>query len=165
MTWYCSSVQDLISRTYSDTTLAVGLAAGWDKQAEAVAGALAMGFGHVEVGSVTPRMNLTPMLPSPSWTALCRKVVRVHWIGISHFAWEFPSFPYWLLFVGMCSWAFGIWELDEALRANACIFPCDLRPPSFPLRANVCKKVKKKLLWKEMLAQLDHTPQWLPTLS
>ena len=32
----------------------VGLAAGFDKNAEAVPGALAMGFGFVEIGSVTP---------------------------------------------------------------------------------------------------------------
>lgn len=33
----------------------VGLAAGFDKDAEAVAGALALGFGFVEIGTVTPR--------------------------------------------------------------------------------------------------------------
>lgn len=33
----------------------VGLAAGFDKNAEAVAGALALGFGFVEAGTVTPR--------------------------------------------------------------------------------------------------------------
>ncbi len=33
----------------------VGLAAGFDKDAEAVDGALALGFGFVEVGTVTPR--------------------------------------------------------------------------------------------------------------
>jgi dihydroorotate dehydrogenase len=33
----------------------VGLAAGFDKNAAALAGALSIGFGHVEVGSVTPR--------------------------------------------------------------------------------------------------------------
>lgn len=32
----------------------VGLAAGFDKNAEAVDGLLALGFGFVEVGSVTP---------------------------------------------------------------------------------------------------------------
>lgn len=32
----------------------VGLAAGFDKNAEAVEGLLGMGFGFVEVGSVTP---------------------------------------------------------------------------------------------------------------
>ena len=32
----------------------VGLAAGFDKNAEAVDAALALGFGFVEVGSVTP---------------------------------------------------------------------------------------------------------------
>ena len=33
----------------------VGLAAGFDKNAESFAGALALGFGFVEIGSVTPR--------------------------------------------------------------------------------------------------------------
>ena len=33
----------------------VGVAAGYDKDARAVAGLAALGFGHVEVGSVTPR--------------------------------------------------------------------------------------------------------------
>jgi len=33
----------------------VGLAAGFDKHAEAYPGLLKMGFGFVEVGSVTPR--------------------------------------------------------------------------------------------------------------
>ena len=33
----------------------IGLAAGFDKDAEAVAGAFALGFGFVELGSVTPR--------------------------------------------------------------------------------------------------------------
>eukprot|EP00283_Hemiselmis_rufescens_P006052 CAMPEP_0173435166 /NCGR_PEP_ID=MMETSP1357-20121228/14368_1 /TAXON_ID=77926 /ORGANISM="Hemiselmis rufescens, Strain PCC563" /LENGTH=404 /DNA_ID=CAMNT_0014400119 /DNA_START=8 /DNA_END=1222 /DNA_ORIENTATION=- len=37
-----------------DMSNPLGLAAGWDKQAEAVVGALNMGFGHVEIGSVTP---------------------------------------------------------------------------------------------------------------
>ena len=41
----------------------VGLAAGYDKQGEAVDGLLKMGFGFVEVGSVTPEPqpgNSTP---------------------------------------------------------------------------------------------------------
>jgi dihydroorotate dehydrogenase len=33
----------------------VGLAAGYDKDARAIAGLAALGFGHVEVGTVTPR--------------------------------------------------------------------------------------------------------------
>ena len=33
----------------------IGLAAGFDKDAEAIEGLLALGFGHVEVGGVTPR--------------------------------------------------------------------------------------------------------------
>lgn len=32
----------------------VGLAAGWDKDARAVEGILSLGFGFMEVGSVTP---------------------------------------------------------------------------------------------------------------
>ena len=42
-----------------------GLAAGFDKDAEAIAGMAALGFGHVEVGTVTPRPqpgNPTPRL-------------------------------------------------------------------------------------------------------
>jgi dihydroorotate dehydrogenase len=38
-------------RTFSNP---VGLAAGFDKNAEAVEGLLGLGFGFVEVGSVTP---------------------------------------------------------------------------------------------------------------
>jgi dihydroorotate dehydrogenase len=41
----------------------VGLAAGFDKNADAVAGALALGFGFVEVGTVTPRAQ--PGNPKP----------------------------------------------------------------------------------------------------
>lgn len=33
----------------------VGLAAGYDKDAEAVSGLSALGFGHIEVGTITPR--------------------------------------------------------------------------------------------------------------
>ena len=33
----------------------VGLAAGWDKDALALAGLLEVGFGHVEIGTITPR--------------------------------------------------------------------------------------------------------------
>ncbi len=40
-----------------------GLAAGFDKNAEAVAGLGALGFGHVEVGTVTPKAQ--PGNPSP----------------------------------------------------------------------------------------------------
>jgi dihydroorotate dehydrogenase len=41
----------------------VGLAAGYDKDARAVAGLAALGFGHVEVGTVTPRAQ--PGNPRP----------------------------------------------------------------------------------------------------
>ena len=41
----------------------VGLAAGYDKDALALAGLAALGFGHVEVGTVTPRPQ--PGNPSP----------------------------------------------------------------------------------------------------
>jgi dihydroorotate dehydrogenase len=41
----------------------VGLAAGYDKDAVAIAGLAALGFGHVEVGTVTPRPQ--PGNPSP----------------------------------------------------------------------------------------------------
>lgn len=42
---------------------AVGLAAGFDKDAVAVRGLAAMGFGHVEVGTVTPRPQPGNPLP------------------------------------------------------------------------------------------------------
>ena len=41
----------------------VGLAAGYDKQGEAVDGLLKMGFGFVEVGSITPEPQ--PGNPKP----------------------------------------------------------------------------------------------------
>ena len=41
----------------------VGLAAGYDKDAQAVAGLAALGFGHIEVGTVTPRPQ--PGNPKP----------------------------------------------------------------------------------------------------
>lgn len=41
----------------------VGLSAGFDKNAECYAGALATGFGHVEIGTVTPRAQ--PGNPQP----------------------------------------------------------------------------------------------------
>ena len=41
----------------------VGLAAGYDKQGEAVDGLLKMGFGFVEVGSITPEPQ--PGNPTP----------------------------------------------------------------------------------------------------
>ena len=43
--------------------LAVGIAAGWDKQAEAVVGAIGMGFSHIEIGSVTPKPQPGNPLP------------------------------------------------------------------------------------------------------
>jgi dihydroorotate dehydrogenase len=41
----------------------VGLAAGYDKDAQAVAGLAALGFGHIEVGTVTPKPQ--PGNPKP----------------------------------------------------------------------------------------------------
>lgn len=41
----------------------VGLAAGFDKHAEAIGGLLKMGFGFVEVGSITPEPQ--PGNPKP----------------------------------------------------------------------------------------------------
>src|SRR6188474_2036355 len=41
----------------------VGLAAGYDKDALAIRGLAALGFGHLEVGTVTPRPQ--PGNPSP----------------------------------------------------------------------------------------------------
>lgn len=41
----------------------VGLAAGWDKDAEAWWGVSALGFGHIEIGTVTPRPQ--PGNPKP----------------------------------------------------------------------------------------------------
>src|SRR6202023_632531 len=46
----------LASRLFGlDFANPLGLAAGYDKNAEAFAPALALGFGFVEIGSVTPR--------------------------------------------------------------------------------------------------------------
>lgn len=42
---------------------AVGLAAGYDKDAQSVAGLSALGFGHIEVGTITPRPQ--PGNPKP----------------------------------------------------------------------------------------------------
>lgn len=40
----------------------IGLAAGFDKQAEAIDGLLNLGFGIVEVGSVTPEPQVSAFL-------------------------------------------------------------------------------------------------------
>lgn len=43
----------------------IGLAAGFDKQAEAIDGLFNLGFGIVEVGSVTPEPQVSLQLIQP----------------------------------------------------------------------------------------------------
>jgi dihydroorotate dehydrogenase len=49
----------------------IGLAAGWDKDAKALRGLPALGFGHVEIGTVTPRPQ--PGNPRPRVFRLSRE--------------------------------------------------------------------------------------------
>ena len=44
----------IISKTFSNP---VGLAAGFDKNAESISGLFSLGFGFVEVGTITPLMQ------------------------------------------------------------------------------------------------------------
>lgn len=62
MGWSRAAVRALLAPTPRPVTVAglrfphaVGLAAGYDKNAAAVRGLASMGFGHIEVGTVTPR--------------------------------------------------------------------------------------------------------------
>lgn len=57
----------------------VGLAAGYDKDALAIAGLAALGFGHVEVGTITPRPQ--PGNPSPRLFRLLEDEALINRMG------------------------------------------------------------------------------------
>ena len=58
----------------------IGLAAGFDKHAEAYQGLLNMGFGFVEIGSVTPRPQ--PGNPRPRLFRLQEDSAVINrWVG------------------------------------------------------------------------------------
>jgi dihydroorotate dehydrogenase len=59
----------------------IGLAAGFDKDAEAVDGALALGFGFVEVGAVTPRPQ--PGNPRPRLFRLAKDRAVINRYGFN----------------------------------------------------------------------------------
>ena len=60
----------------------VGLAAGFDKNAEAYAGALAAGFGFVEVGTVTPQAQ--PGNPQPRLFRLVQEEAVINRLGFNN---------------------------------------------------------------------------------
>lgn len=59
----------------------VGLAAGFDKNAEAMGGAMALGFGFVEVGTVTPRPQ--PGNPKPRVFRLAEDAAVINRLGFN----------------------------------------------------------------------------------
>ena len=59
-----------------------GLAAGFDKDAEAIAGMAALGFGHVEVGTVTPRPQ--PGNPTPRLFRLPQDEALINRMGFNN---------------------------------------------------------------------------------
>ncbi len=59
----------------------IGLAAGFDKDAEAIEGLLALGFGHVEVGGVTPRPQ--PGNPRPRLFRLPEDEALINRMGLN----------------------------------------------------------------------------------
>lgn len=60
----------------------IGLAAGLDKDARAVAGLARLGFGHIEVGTVTPRAQ--PGNPSPRLYRLPRAEALINRLGFNN---------------------------------------------------------------------------------
>lgn len=60
----------------------VGLAAGFDKNAEAYEGSLAAGFGFVEIGSVTPRAQ--PGNPQPRLFRLVKEEAVINRLGFNN---------------------------------------------------------------------------------
>ncbi|MEM6709666.1 MAG: quinone-dependent dihydroorotate dehydrogenase [Pseudomonadota bacterium] len=60
----------------------VGLAAGWDKDAEAMAGAARLGFGFLEVGTVTPRPQ--PGNPRPRMFRLANDGALINRLGFNN---------------------------------------------------------------------------------
>eukprot|EP00899_Mesostigma_viride_P012102 jgi/Mesvir1/20893/Mv07967-RA.1 len=59
----------------------LGMAAGFDKDAEAMPGILGMGFGHVEIGSVTPRPQ--PGNPKPRVFRIVEKRAVINRYGFN----------------------------------------------------------------------------------
>ena len=59
----------------------LGLAAGFDKNAEAMAGAFQLGFGHVEVGTITPHPQ--PGNPKPRVFRLAEDVAVINRYGFN----------------------------------------------------------------------------------
>lgn len=60
----------------------VGLSAGFDKNAECVAGAMRAGFGHVEIGTVTPRPQ--PGNPRPRLFRLVESEAVINRLGFNN---------------------------------------------------------------------------------
>ena len=60
----------------------IGLSAGFDKNAECFAGALASGFGHVEIGTVTPRAQ--PGNPQPRIFRVVEKEAVINRLGFNN---------------------------------------------------------------------------------
>lgn len=60
----------------------VGLSAGFDKNAECFSGALAAGFGHVEIGTVTPRAQ--PGNPQPRVFRLVEQRAVINRLGFNN---------------------------------------------------------------------------------
>ena len=60
----------------------VGLSAGFDKNAECYAGALRAGFGHVEIGTVTPKAQLGN--PQPRLFRLVEKQAVINRLGFNN---------------------------------------------------------------------------------
>jgi len=62
---------------------AVGLAAGFDKNAEGWPAAAALGFGHVEIGTITA-LRPTGATPSPAFSVFPRKKRSlIAWVSIT----------------------------------------------------------------------------------
>ena len=84
----------------------VGLAAGLDKNAEAVAGLSHLGFGHIEVGTVTPRPQ--PGNPKPRLFRLTDDQALINRFGfnndgvdaLSRALLHIPMLAYWGLIFG-----------------------------------------------------------------
>ena len=58
-------MSQLFGRKYSNP---LGIAAGFDKHAEAIDGLFDLGFGYVEIGSVTPKPQVSPPYSLPVTT-------------------------------------------------------------------------------------------------
>ena len=65
-----------------DFTNPIGLAAGFDKDAQAVAGLSCLGFGHIEVGTVTPQPQ--PGNPQPRLFRLVQDEAVINRMGFNN---------------------------------------------------------------------------------